>query len=193
MTTDPTCQSAHEGPVYDNSTVISAEGQVQWAFVYVKRGLEGYVIPPAEGVVVLDQVGCMYVPHVFGLQTDQTLEILNSDATLHNIHALPHTPNKAFNIAHPNTPGLIHRKRFANPDVMVEFQCHVHPWMTAYGGVLPHSFFSVTDAAGTFAIPNLPPGDYTVAAWHETLGELDRTITIPESGDVTLDFAFETS
>ena len=190
MSTDITCSHGRTGPVLSQKAVITETGQVQWAFVYVKTGLEGYVIPEAAEAVVLDQKGCMYSPHVFGVQTNQPIEIHNSDDTLHNVHAIPHKPNKRFNIAHPNVPGLVHRKSFTNPDVMVRIKCDVHPWMNAYVGVLPHGFSAVTGATGAYTIANLPPGEYTIGVWHEMLGEQEYVVAISADGDTTLDVQF---
>ncbi len=190
MAADTYCKNAHDAPVYSQAAAIGADGAVQWAFVYVKVGLDHIAFPTPEAPVVLDQKGCMYEPHVFGVQTGQTIEIHNSDKTLHNVHALPKRPNKAFNIAHPAVASIVHRRSFKWPEVAVRIKCDVHPWMNAYAGVVPHPFFAVTDANGRFAIADLPPGEYTVAAWHERLGEVEGPITIPGDGAPTLDLAF---
>ena len=92
--------------------------------------------------MVLDQKGCQYRPHVFGVQVGQPVEILNSDGTLHNIHALPKT-NQEFNVGQP-IQGLRHTHTFSTKEVMVPFKCDVHKWMNAYVGVLDHPFHAVT-------------------------------------------------
>lgn len=192
MSGDQYCEHAHTEPVPEPSQQISADGRVQWAFVYVKAGMEDRAYPTPEATVTLNQVGCMFDPHVFGIMTDQVFEIHNSDQTTHNVNAKP-TNNKRFNVGHPPIPGLVHKKSFPNPDVMVRVKCDVHPWMSNYIGVLPHPFYAVTDAAGTFTIPKLPPGTYTIAAWHETLGTVEQEVEIPADGEVALDFRFGAS
>ena len=134
--------------------------------------------PAPTTPVVLDQRGCRYVPHVFGVQVGQPIEILNSDPTLHNIHATPKT-NTEFNTAQP-IQGMktTHTFTAKEADVVVPFKCDVHGWMNASAGVLDHPYFAVTKPDGTFSIPNLPPGTYTLAAWHERLGTQDADVTV---------------
>ena len=112
---------------------------------------------------MFDQQACHYHPHVFGVQVGQPIEVLNSDATLHNIHATPKT-NAEFNTAQP-IKGMktTHTFTAKEADVVVPFKCDVHGWMNAYAGVLDHPYFAVSKPDGSFSIPNLPPGSYTLA------------------------------
>jgi len=82
-------------------------------------------------------------------------------------------------------------KKLANPEIMVRFKCDVHPWMSAWVGVLEHPFFAVSDAKGAYSIPNLPAGTYTIEAWHEKLGTRTQTVTVGETPAVALDFTFQ--
>ena len=137
----------------------------------------------------LDQKGCHYVPHVFGMMAKQKLLIKNTDDTLHNIHAMP-TANKEFNIGQPNQ-GMETTRTFAQPEVMVHFKCDVHPWMSAYVGVLSHPFFGVTGEDGTFSIKGLPAGEYTLEAWHEKYGPQTQTVKVAAGESKTVDFKFK--
>jgi len=139
--------------------------------------------------VVISQTSCMYEPHVFGLQTGQKLEILNSDSTLHNINCQAKL-NKKFNIAQP-TKGMKSAKTFDQPEVGVPFKCNVHPWMTAYAGVFSHPFFAVSGADGSFSIKNLPAGTYTLEAWHEKLGVQTQKVTVADGESKEISFSFE--
>jgi hypothetical protein len=139
--------------------------------------------------VVLDQQGCRFVPHVFGLQTGQTLMILNSDPTWHNVHPTPRI-NAEWNQSHmKDAPPML--KKFPRPELMISIKCNQHPWMRAYVGVMSHPFFAVTDSAGAYQIEGIPPGSYTVVAWHEKLGELTAEITVAPNGHITQDFSFQ--
>jgi len=133
--------------------------------VYVSKGLEGKTFEPPKEPVVLDQVGCVYVPHVVALMTGQTLEIRNSDATLHNVMCNPFK-NKPFNEGMPVKGGKI-EKVFAKPEFKVDLRCVLHPWMLAYAHVLDHPFFAVTKEDGSFTIKGLPPGEYELSVKHE--------------------------
>ena len=188
MDADPVCQQQHATSVSSEAVVVNSNGTLQHVFVYVKEGAKG-PFPPATQPVVLDQSGCWYRPHVFGIQVNQPLEIVNSDATLHNINAKP-TVNQPFSIAQP-VKGMKSKKAFAKPEVMVKFKCNVHPWMNTYAGVLDHPFFSVSGADGSFAITGLPAGAYVLEAWHETYGAQMQHVTVGDGESKSVAFTFK--
>jgi hypothetical protein len=166
MDADPKCAAMHAEPPLMEDIVVDGEGNVQWAFVYVKKGAEGKKPTDPQPPAVINQTGCHYEPHVLGIVVGQDLIIKNSDDLLHNIHALPFS-NKEFNFGQP-TKGLEEKKQFTTQEVMVKVKCDVHPWMSAWIGVLDHGFFAVTGPDGKYAIPGgLPDGKYTVEVWHE--------------------------
>ena len=187
MDSDPNCASQATGAMED-TVAVGANGELQNVFVYVKDGLGSLRFPVPPSAVVLDQKGCRYQPHVLGVQVGQAVEILNSDPTLHNIHAIP-AANQEFNTGQP-IQGMKHTHTFSTKEVMVPFKCDVHSWMRAWVGVLDHPFFAVTGADGAFSLNGLPPGTYTLEAWHETLGTRTQTVTIgaSESQDVAFSF-----
>lgn len=186
MDADPVCAGLHASPVM-TQTVDASGGNLAGAFVYVKEGVTGSYAPPSEPLV-LDQKGCTYNPHVWGIQAGQKLVIRNSDPTLHNIHALP-TQNAEFNQGQP-FQGMEMEKTFDKPEVMVRFKCDVHPWMSGWMGVMSHPFFAVSGPDGSFTIPNLPAGSYVLEAWQETLGTRTQNVTVPASGSVAVAFDF---
>jgi hypothetical protein len=188
MNADPVCKMAHSEAVYPESVVVNGNGTLRWVMVYVKEGVAGGFKPPAEPVV-LDQVGCMYNPHVFGVMAGQDIEIRNSDEVLHNIHSLPET-NKAFNLAQP-LKGLTSKKAFDKPEMPIRIKCDVHPWMNCYAGVFSHPFYAVTGEDGSFAIKNLPPGDYVVETWHETLGTQTHKVAVAAGETKSLDVSYK--
>jgi len=118
----------------------------------------------------------------------QKLEIDNSDPVLHNIKAVP-THNRGFNVSQPGA-GMKTTRTFSTEEVMVPLQCNVHSWMHAYVGVLSHPYFAVSGEDGTFTIDGLPPGTYTVEAWHEKLGTKTATVTVGTGETKTADFTF---
>ena len=188
MDADAYCKAAHSGPVYTQEVEVNGNGTLKDVFVYVKEGVTG-TYPAPTTPVVIDQQGCQYHPHVFGIQAGQPLKIVNSDGTLHNIHALP-KQNAEFNIGQP-FKGMETIKKFDKPEVPVRFKCDVHKWMGAYAGVLNHPFFAVTNDQGTFEIKNLPPGTYVIEAWQEKYGPQTQTVTISGSESKTVDFSFK--
>lgn len=184
------CTEMHDEPVLAENAVVNDDGTLRWVFVYVKEGVEGTYAAPDE-TVELDQEGCVYHPHVFGVQTGQPIEIINSDPLLHNIHALPEE-NRPFNFGMPNE-GDTRERDFREEEVMVRIKCDVHPWMLAWAGVLPHPFFDTSGEDGAFSIENLPAGDYVIEAWHEEFGTQTQNVTIGDGEAQTLDFTFGTA
>jgi plastocyanin len=167
---------------------VGSGGGLQNVFVYVKDGLGNRTFAAPATPVVLDQQGCHYVPHVVGIQVGQPMEIVNSDSTLHNVHALP-KENGEFNQGQP-LKGMKNVHTFTTKEVMVPFKCDVHGWMNAWVGVLDHPFYAVTGNDGSFSIKGLPPGTYTIEAWHEKLGTQTQMVTIgeKETKDVAMTF-----
>lgn len=188
MSADPVCEGLHSEPVLSQELVVNDDGTLRNVFVYVKSGLGNRQYAPPKDPVVLDQKGCLYQPHVQGVQVGQPILIRNSDNTLHNIHAMPEN-NPQFNVGQP-TQGMETKRAFANPEIMVRFKCDVHPWMGCYMGVLNHPFFAVTGDGGEFAIPNLPAGEYVVEAWHEKLGTQTQSLTVAAGETGAIEFTF---
>lgn len=185
---DRECTELRDEPALSQNVVVNDNETLRWVFVYVKEGLEGQNFAPRSEAVVLDQEGCMYQPHVFGVQAGQTLNILNSDPLLHNIHALPEE-NRPFNFGMP-TAGQERDETFRVPEVMVRIKCDVHPWMLAWAGVTEHPFFSTSDESGGFSIDNLPAGDYVIEAWHEEYGTQTQDVSVGDGESATVDFTF---
>jgi plastocyanin len=188
MNTDPVC--AQSGPSVPSDAVqIGATNGVANAFVYVKDGVDpAYSFDAPVKAVTLDQKGCRYSPHVVGIRVGQPLDIVNSDPTLHNVHAMP-LANQEFNQGQP-VQGVAMTKTFTAPEVMVRFVCNVHGWMRAYVGVMTHPFFAVTDADGGFQITGLPAGTYTIGLWHETFGTQEHKVTIEQNQTANLPMTF---
>jgi plastocyanin len=188
MNADPVCVKQTAGaPQSQETFLVGKDGKsLANVFVYVKDGLSpDYSFDVPTESAKIDQQNCRYHPHVFGMRVGQKLEIVNSDPTLHNIHAMPKA-NTEFNNGQP-IQGMKMDHTFTAKEVMVPFKCDVHGWMNAYVGVLDHPFFAVTDDEGKFDIKGLPPGTYTIEAWHEKGGAVTQSVTVgpSESKDIT--------
>ena len=189
ITLDRDCRELHEGDVLSQNTVVNDNGTLRWAFIYVKDGLGDRTFAPPAEEVVFDQRGCLYTPHVFGVQAGQTVRILNSDAFLHNVNSQPEQRSNKFNFGMPNQ-GMEKEQTFRTAEVMVKIRCDVHGWMGAYAGVLDHPYFAVSGEDGSFSIEGLPAGTYTLEAWHETLGTQEMTVTVGDGEAGSADFTF---
>jgi plastocyanin len=194
MDADPNCVKANTGDdgkakkVGSQEAVVSKDGQVMNAVVYVKDGLGDATFPVPEKQVEIDQQGCMYHPHVLSVQVDQTIIVRNSDDTLHNIHSFAEK-QRAFNFAQPQK-GMTREVTFKQPE-FVKVKCDVHPWMSAYVAVFTHPFHTVTDKDGVGSIADLPPGEYTIGVWHEEFGEKEQKVTIAEGQTAEIEFSYE--
>ncbi len=188
MDAEPLCASQHSEPPYTETIVVNPDGHLANVFVYVKEGISASKFTLPDEVPILEQTGCVFKPHVLGVMTGQKLLIRNVDPLLHNVHALPKR-NKQFNLGQP-FQGMGTERTFTKPEIMVRFKCDIHPWMSAYVGVVDHPFFAVSDQRGQFTISSLPPGDYLLEAWHETLGTQTRRVTLKAEEGVEVSFNF---
>jgi len=184
-TPDPFC--ARQG-IKEEEVVVGPGGGLKNVLVRVTQGATGsYDAPKSDAVV--DQNGCMYRPRVQAVMAGQTVQIKNSDQTLHNVHTYKGA-STIFNQA--QIPGMgPMTKTFSDGGQIIKFKCDVHPWMTGYVGVATNPFFAVSGDDGSFTIENLPPGSFTLEAWHERLGTRSAVVAVTEAAPaaVTFDFA----
>lgn len=191
MASDPKCGALHSTPMTTRHYVVDKDGGLANVFVYLKTGLEGKTFPAPAEAKLLDQVGCEYTPYVSGVMVDQKLKVKNSDPTLHNVHMMSKN-NKEFNFAQP-LKDQENEKTFSAAEVLVKFKCDVHNWMFAYVGVMPHPFYAVTGKDGTFSIKNVPPGKYTIEAYHQKTHAVNPGVSkeITVDGNQAVDFTIE--
>ena len=181
---------------------VVKDGKVAFSFVYIKDGtladgtkIGDWSFESSKTPVTLDQNGCHYKPHVLGVMVKQEITITNSDQTTHNIHFTPKN-NPDWNQSQPNGAApMTHTLNVA--EVLVPVKCNQHPWMKAYVGVMKHPFFAVSAEDGSFKITGVPPGKYTVVAWHEASAgpgtEKTMEVTVPAKGAGTANFSFGAS
>jgi plastocyanin len=193
MSEEPACVEAHHGKAYDESLVVNSNGTLANVFVYIKAGpggeLEGKTFEVPATPVTIDQQGCWFHPRVLGIQVGQVLSVVNSDPVTHNIHPMAEI-NREWNHSQGQGDPPLARK-FLKPEIMIRVKCNIHRWMRAFIGVVDNPYFAVTGADGSFEIRNLPPGDYVIEAWHETLGTQEQKITVPPQGKAAASFTFK--
>lgn len=184
MTADPGCPQKPQ----PSDTVVVNQGKLANVFVYVKEGLPQGTFAVPSDPVVLDQKGCRYIPHIMGIMVGQPFKILNTDTADHNIHNMPRNNPQWNETQFPTDKPII--KTFTNPEMMLPLQCNQHPWMRAYVNVMPHPYYAVSAEDGSFAIKNLPPGEYTLVAVHEKFGEKTMKVKVDAKGTAKADFVF---
>jgi Carboxypeptidase regulatory-like domain len=190
MGADLKCLEINNGKRVDQDTVLrDPDGGLRNAFVSL-QGTFPPSTPPAQPIFI-EQQGCVYHPRVQGAQVGQTLIVKNDDDTLHNIHSLS-TKGNLFNTGQPKA-GLEFKYVLKAEEVMLHVKCDVHPWMTGYLGVVSHPYFAVTGPQGAFTITNIPPGHYTVQAWHERFGTTTQAIDIKAGSATVVEFSYSAS
>ena len=190
MAQKPECAALHETAPALESLVVGADGGLRDVFVEISGGLEKYTFDAPKEPAVIDQKGCVYVPHVLGIQKNQDIKILNSDSTIHNVKVNEIRPmNEAF-----TEVGEKIKTKWFKKTGGVTFQCEVHPWMRAYARIVDHPYFSVSGADGKFTIKNLPPGEYTISVWHEELPKLQapaaQKVVVKTGEDTAVNFEY---
>jgi plastocyanin len=189
MTQDPTCSKLHPSGATDEEVVTGSNGTLANVVVYVAAGLGDGSSAATKGPAVIDQKGCMYHPRVLALQVNQKLHVFNRDATTHNIHPMPKN-NREWNKSQPPGSAPL-EETFAREEIAIPVKCNVHPWMKGSIAVFKHPYFAITGKDGRFAIQNLPPGSYTLTAWHEKFGTTTQKVTITANETKTMDFVFK--
>jgi hypothetical protein len=190
MSMDPSCSP--KDTAY--APISATNGRLADAFVYIKSGLPEAQWDPPATEAILDQNGCRYHPHVLALMTGQKLKILNSDPTTHNIHPIPQVKgNREWNQSQGPHADPIVKTSFTAQEIMLPVKCNQHPWMKMYLNVMAHPYFAVTGPDGSFTIPNLPPGTYTLAVIHEKLPEQTLQISIGPKQNKSADFTYSSA
>jgi plastocyanin len=183
---DPFCART---PMKEEEVVVGPGGALKNVIVRITKGISGNYEPPMTNVT-LDQTQCMYKPRVAVIMAGQSLLVRNSDQTLHNVHTYKGA-STLFNQAEvPGLPAIAKTFKDATGEIL-KFKCDVHPWMTAYVGVMGHPFFAVTGADGKFEIPKVPAGKYTLEAWHERFGTKSQEVTVEAGKPLEVAFSFE--
>ncbi|MBK5290389.1 MAG: hypothetical protein JJE04_01680 [Acidobacteriia bacterium] len=185
---EPACLRLHKGKPVQEDVVLGDGGALANVFVYVQAGLEGKQFAPPAEKVKIDQAGCTFQPRVFGIRAGQPLEVTNSDPVSHNIHPMPKN-NREWNQQQAPGAGALERD-FTRAEVMIPVKCNIHTWMKSWIGVLDHPYYAVSGPDGSFSIKNLPPGEFTLEAWHEVYGSQQRKVTLAPSASGAVEFSF---
>jgi plastocyanin len=182
---DPFCAKT---PMKEEEVVVGAGGGLKNVVVRITQGVTGHYEPPAT-IAPLDQSACMYRPRVQAIVAGQMVSIRNGDLTLHNVHGYKGA-STLFNQAEiPGLPAIT--RKLGDPGDVLKFKCDVHPWMTGYIVVSDNPFFAVSGDDGHFRIGDVPPGKYTLTAWHERYGTKTTDITVAADKPTEVSFQYD--
>lgn len=160
--------------VPDESLLVGEGKGIANVFIYLRRAPKGYKAAEVKEPVVLDQKGCVFLPHAAVIRVGQTVLVKSSDAIQHNIHTFPGRNDSVNMLINPNeSKGVALKYTKAESDPL-EVKCDIHGWMTSYHLVLDHPFMAVTDKDGNFRIDGLPAGSHEFRVWHERGGVLEK-------------------
>ena len=182
---DPFCAKK---PANDESVMVKNK-KLANVWVHVTKGAPDGVAPADAPEVVVDQRDCNYHPRVQAALVGQKIVAKNNDPILHNVHTYL-GPATVFNKGMPNAQAkpIVHE---AKKDGVIRWKCDVHPWMRAFVGVNRNPYQFVTGEDGSFKIANIPPGTYTLEAWHEKLGTKTVQVTVEAGKPATATFKFD--
>jgi hypothetical protein len=187
MGMDPMCARMTAGKrVIQENVVAAADGSLANVFVRLQGSFPQVPVPSAA--VMIDQRGCIYSPRVVGVRVGQVLQVRNDDELLHNVHGLSARAN-SFNVSEPKA-GMVQQFKLKDEEVMLHLKCDIHSWMTAYVGVVTNPYFAVSGATGAFEIDDVPPGAYTIQAWHERYGPIAMNVRVRAGATAMVEFAY---
>jgi len=187
MSSEPGCAKLYSTPPTTEDVVVGPGGGLKNVVVYVSAGGPEQIGPPAQPVSV-EQKGCWFAPHIVVMQANQEVRVMNEDATTHNIHPLA-SVNREWNKAQP--PGTAPLEETFAREEFISVKYNIHSWMHSYFVVLKTPYYSVSNENGTFSLENLPPGKYTVTAWHEIYGKQTQEVTVSGGETQPLNFIFK--
>ena len=188
FSSNPQCEREHPKPVKEEAVIVGPDGGLANAFVWIKSGLPNQTWDAPATAVKLDQSGCVYKPHVLGIMVNQEFDVTNSDPVNHDVH-MESRENEPSNASEPPRSDTVHR-RFVHEEVWFPVTCGVHPWMRSYVAVVPHPYFAVTGARGTYELKNVPPGRYVVETVHEKFGRKEQVVTLGANERTGADFMY---
>jgi Carboxypeptidase regulatory-like domain len=186
MRNEPTCAQHYTAPPMPEGVVTGPNNSLQNVVVYVSAGAPDE--PAPSQVVVLKQRGCRYTPHVVVLETNQEVWVHNDDSITHTVHPMSRINHEWNRSQPPGTPAFA--IKYDKPE-FIRLRCELHPWMRGVFAILKNSHYAVSDESGSFSLAGLPPGKYTITAWHETYGDQSQVVTVGSGEAKKLEFKFK--
>jgi plastocyanin len=163
--------------------VVSRDRGIKNAVIWLQTPPPGARWEGSSVPVQTDQKECVFVPRVVVVPAGGTVEFLNNDRLLHNLHAASPRENPAFNRTQPK--GRTIPIVFKRPEI-IRVDCDLHPWMRAWVVVADHPFYALSNEQGEFSLPNVPAGHYTLQIWQESLGTVSRAVTVSDAPVTTV-------
>jgi hypothetical protein len=165
--------------------------------VYLTKVKEGKPFPADVGDATIDQKGCEFKPFLQVMKNRATLAAVNEDPVLHNIHTYElirgdaKGPKKTMvNVSQPE-PGTVKSTIKAKKGPAMKVECDAHDFMHGFVFIAKNPYFAKVADDGSFSISDVPPGKYTIKAWHGMLKNQKAKVTVDAGGTATVDFSFK--
>ena len=188
MSAEPNCAKFYPSPPMPEISVTGPQNTLKNVVVFISEGAPDENLAGGSPIIRLNQRGCRYTPHIVSAQAGQEVWVQNDDSVTHSVHPLAHANAEWNRSQPPGTPPIV--IRYDNAE-FVRVKCELHSWMRGILAVFKNSHHTVTDDTGGFTLPDLPPGKYTVTAWHEVYGTQSRKIVVPSEDNNDLNFVFK--
>ncbi|MGH7144629.1 MAG: carboxypeptidase regulatory-like domain-containing protein [Planctomycetota bacterium] len=191
---DKYCVDAHkDAPAKTEDEIVDGADQgIENVFIYVKKTPSPWSFTVPTAPVQIHQMGCIYTPHVSAAMVGQTINITSEDDTKHNVHFVsPSGTNSEINKDSLKGQTITYVPQ--SHELGCYFKCDIHNWMHGWVCIESNPLFAVTDKDGKFTLPKLPPGEYEIGVWHETLkaSKPMYKVTVPANGTVKLDITLD--
>ncbi len=175
------------------SFIREGNGGLLDAVVYLDKVKEGKKFPAGLKKITVDQKRCEFIPYLSVMQNQGELEAINSDPVLHNIHTyelIGRARRTVLNVSQPEKGNIVTKKIKLRKGAGMKVECDAHDFMHAFVFVARNPYYAVVNDSGEFEIKDVPPGKYTIKAWHGTLGEKKGKVTVKADGTAKVDFTF---
>jgi plastocyanin len=166
----------------DDSWVIGPDSGVKNVVVFLSDIKSGKKMTAAQKLT-LNQERCRYVPRISVVAQGADLEMKSSDPVLHNVHSY-REGTTLFNVAVPPAQNFVISKKLGKSGG-IKLKCDVHNFMRAAIFVASNPYYAITAEDGTYEIPDVPPGAYTINTWHEAAGPVSGQVTVTAGGTAT--------
>ena len=172
----------------NESYLVDANGGLKNVVVYLEAVQTAAPADPQK-LNMIENTGCRYAPRILAMQKGERLRVKNNDPKLH----IPHSylnEKTVFMLSLPFKNTILDATQKIRDAGILKLVCDTHAWMLGFVHVFDHPFFAVTGDKGSFSIPNVPAGTYTLKAWHEDAGLNNQEVVVSEGGEVRVNFEF---
>lgn len=162
--------------------------------VYLAKIKSGKPFNKEQATGNVDQKGCEFHPFLQVMHNENEFSALNSDPVSHNIHAyelIGRSRKTVINVSQPDKGSVYKKEIKLKRGNAMKIECDQHDFMHSFVFVAKSPYYAVVSEDGGFTIDNIPSGNYTIKAWHGTLGEQKTKVDVTGGKIANVDFEFK--